>query len=107
MKHRIVPRALVLGLFTELAASAVSVGCIWLGGWGPCGPASYWSMAGALLQFPGWYLETAILRWGIHPGIPGYSWDLPIIFALQAVFWSVAWGLWLLRRSQGSRGAKP
>ena len=107
MKSMVILKALGLGLVTELGLSAMTVGLIALGGWGPCGPASYWSWAGALLQFPGWHLEEEVLRWGIHPGVPGYSWDLPIIFFLQALFWSIAWLFWLLWRARRWRIAEP
>ncbi|MRR32662.1 hypothetical protein EG834_20560 [bacterium] len=103
MRARIILKAIGLGLLTEIAASAASLGCILVGGWGTCGPASYWSAAGALLQFPGWHLELEVLRWGMHPGVPGYSWDLPIIFSMQVLLWSTAWLLWLMWQARRRR----
>jgi hypothetical protein len=107
MKPMLIPKAIGLGVLTELALSAASVGLIALGGWGPCGPASYWSWAGSLLHFPGWFLQTEVLRWGIHPGVPGFDWDLPIIFSIQVAFWFVAWLLWFLWRGRRLANAKP
>jgi hypothetical protein len=107
MKATTILKAFGLGLLSEVAASAASVGMIALGGWGPCGPASYWSAGGALLQFPGWYLEEEVLRFGIHPGVPGYSWDLAIIFTIQVLLWSGAWLCWFAWRTRRGRSAEP
>ncbi len=112
MKVSRILKAVCFGLATQVVASGVSIVLIGIGGWGPCGPGpgNYLSVAGALIQFPGWYLEEEILRWGTHPGVPGYAWDLPIIFGLQACLWTFVWLAclkWMVGRKerQSTRGS--
>jgi hypothetical protein len=107
MKAMVIPKAIGLGLLTEVAVSAMSVGLIWIGGWGPCGPASFWSVAGMLVQYPGWYLEEEVLLWGMNPMAGGYSWDLPITFSFQVLLWSIVWMLCLAWRARCTGSAEP
>jgi hypothetical protein len=107
MKATVISKAIGLGVFTELAASAMSVVLFCIGSWGLCGPAVYWAVAAMLIQFPGWYLEEDVLEWGMHPGIPGATWGLPVTFALQASLWTVVWLLWLAWRVRRPDNTEP
>ncbi len=104
MKAIVILKSIALGLFSELGVSLLTYGSTAIGGWGPCGPGNIWGMAGMLIQYPGFYLEEEVLRWGKQPGVPG---DLLIIFSIQAFLWSLAWMVLMRYRAKLKINTEP
>lgn len=77
-------KAVPLGLLTEAALLGCSVVLALAGGYGPCGPASWVSLIGVVIQYPGFWIAGFF-----------YDYSSPVqlaaIFIPQCVIWSVVW----------------